>query len=178
MVIIGGLASARRAAEYGAKVALIENKKLGGTCVNLGCVPKKVIWNAANLADGYSDYSNYGFNLPPGGGDITIDWKLFKERRDNYISRLNKIYETNLEKSKIQLVQGSAKFVSPTEVNVNNSETFEANKILIATGGYPRIPNIPGASLGISRFLRFSYFNSIFYLANYSKSNTVMGFLH
>src|SRR5579872_6481939 len=96
----GGLAAAQRAAEYGARVALVEAGRLGGTCVNVGCVPKKVMWNAASLAEGLHDAPDYGFPLPPEGHD----WPLLKEKRDAYILRLNGIYEANLAKRGVTLV--------------------------------------------------------------------------
>src|SRR4030081_1993637 len=84
----GGLAAAQRAAEYGAKVAIVESGRLGGTCVNVGCVPKKVMWNAADIADGLEDAAEYGFRLVPGEAH---DWALLKARRDAYVQRLNGI---------------------------------------------------------------------------------------
>ncbi|MGB6306441.1 MAG: FAD-dependent oxidoreductase, partial [Steroidobacteraceae bacterium] len=88
----GGLACAQRAAEYGAKVAVIESQRLGGTCVNVGCVPKKVMWNAASVALGLADAADYGFNVVVGGND----WQVLKRKRDAYVLRLNGIYERNL----------------------------------------------------------------------------------
>src|SRR5271170_6463019 len=87
----GGLAAAQRAAEYGARVALIESGRLGGTCVNVGCVPKKVMWNASDLAGALHDAPEYGFSLSVAGHD----WPLLKRKRDAYIQRLNGIYATN-----------------------------------------------------------------------------------
>src|SRR5579864_1469783 len=89
----GGLACAQRAAEYGAKAAVIEPKPLGGTCVNVGCVPKKVMWNAAGLALGIADAKDYGFEVSAAGSD----WALLKSKRDAYVARLNGIYERNLK---------------------------------------------------------------------------------
>src|SRR5687767_12998312 len=85
----GGLACAQRGAEYGARVILMESGRLGGTCVNVGCVPKKIMWNTANLAQGQRDAREYGFHLD----DARHDWALLKRKRDAYIARLNEIYE-------------------------------------------------------------------------------------
>src|SRR6201994_2343392 len=109
----GGLAASQRAAEYGAKVAVVEPAPLGGTCVNLGCVPKKVMWNAADIADGHEDASDYGFRLGPAEAH---DWKLLKTKRDAYIERLNGIYEANLAKRHIELVRGRGTFVDAQTV--------------------------------------------------------------
>jgi glutathione reductase (NADPH) len=141
----GGLAAAQRAAEYGAKVALLESHRLGGTCVNVGCVPKKVMWNAAELAEGLGDAPDYGFALSAG----THDWGLLKEKRDAYILRLNGIYEGNLAKRGVTLVRGRAQFVDGRTVTAAGS-SLSAPHIIIATGGRPLLPPIPGAELGIT----------------------------
>ena len=91
----GGLACARRAREYGARVAIIEAGRLGGTCVNVGCVPKKVMWNAADLADAAHDAPEYGFRLEANG----LDWPLLKSKRDAHVAKLNGIYENALAKN-------------------------------------------------------------------------------
>ncbi|KAF2461579.1 hypothetical protein BDY21DRAFT_383545 [Lineolata rhizophorae] len=148
----GGLASARRAsALYGAKSICIENKRLGGTCVNVGCVPKKVTWNAAAIAETLHDAKAYGFTIP---GQPTFDWNYFKQKRDAYVKRLNGIYAANLANDKVQHIQGTAKMLSSTEVEValadGGAQIIKAKKILIATGGRPVFPNVPGVELGIS----------------------------
>ena len=141
----GGLAAAQRAAEYGARVALVESHRLGGTCVNVGCVPKKVMWNAAGLAEGLHDAPDYGFALTAGAHD----WALLKEKRDAYVLRLNGIYETNLGKRSVTLIRGRAHFVDARTVAVAGSSLC-APHIIIATGGRPLLPAIPGAELGIT----------------------------
>ncbi len=141
----GGLACAQRAAEYGAKAAVIEPKPLGGTCVNVGCVPKKVMWNAAGLALGLADATDYGFDVAPAGSD----WALLKTKRDAYVQRLNAIYERNLNAKGVTYVRGAARFLDAHSVEVNG-ETFSARHIVIATGGQPRVPLLPGAELGIT----------------------------
>jgi glutathione reductase (NADPH) len=141
----GGLACAQRAAEFGAKVAVIESHRLGGTCVNVGCVPKKVMWNAASVALAVADAADYGFNVTAGGSD----WADLKRKRDAYVLRLNEIYERNLSSKGVQYVRGAARFVGPDAVEVNG-ERLTARHIVIATGGQAIVPAMPGAELGIT----------------------------
>jgi glutathione reductase (NADPH) len=141
----GGLAAAQRAAEYGARVALVESHRLGGTCVNVGCVPKKVMWNAATLAEGLRDAPEYGFELSAG----LHDWTLLKEKRDAYVLRLNGIYEGNLAKRGITLIRGRAHCVDGRTVAVAGA-SLSAPHIIVATGGRPLLPAIPGAERGIT----------------------------
>ena len=141
----GGLACAQRAAEYGAKVALVESARLGGTCVNVGCVPKKVMWNAAQIAHAAHDARHYGFDLSLGGHD----WAALRAARDAYVLRLNGIYERNLANKKVELVRGHGAFVGPNEVRVGE-RLLEAPQVVVATGGRPSLPPIPGAELGIT----------------------------
>jgi glutathione reductase (NADPH) len=140
----GGLAAAQRAAEYGARVAVIESAALGGTCVNVGCVPKKLVYNAASLAHLMHDARDYGF-------DVTVtgqDWAGFKAKRDAYIQRLNGIYAGNLAKKNIEHVVGRARFTDPHTVVVDG-RTLSAAHLIIATGGRPLVPDLPGSELGL-----------------------------
>jgi glutathione reductase (NADPH) len=141
----GGLACAQRAAEYGAKTAVIEPHRLGGTCVNVGCVPKKIMWNAAGVALNLHDASDYGFDVKVG----MSDWAELKRKRDAYVLRLNGIYERNLSAKGVEYVRGAARFVDAHTVEVNGRR-LNARHIVIATGGKPTLPNIPGAEFGIS----------------------------
>jgi glutathione reductase (NADPH) len=141
----GGLACAQRAAEYGAKVAVIESHRLGGTCVNVGCVPKKVMWNAASVALSLADAQDYGFDVTLGAND----WPLLKRKRDAYVLRLNGIYERNLAAKGVTYVPGAARFLDKRTVEVNG-ERMTAPHIVIATGGRPRMPELPGAGQGIT----------------------------
>ena len=141
----GGLAHAQRAAEHGATAAVIENGPLGGTCVNVGCVPKKVMWYSASHAHSARIASDYGFDLTVNGHD----WSVLKERRDAYVKRLNDIYQENLDKRKVSLIRGTAHFVDNNTIRVG-SDDYQASNIVIATGGHPIIPHIRGAELGIS----------------------------
>lgn len=141
----GGLASAQRAAEYGARVAVFESGRLGGTCVNVGCVPKKVMWNAATLAHGIAAAKDYGFDVEARGHD----WPALKAGRDAYVARLNGIYATNLDKKRVHLVREPARFVGPGVLEAGG-ERYAAPHITIATGGEPIWPDIPGSELGIT----------------------------
>ena len=141
----GGLAAGQRAAEYGAKVAVVESHRLGGTCVNVGCVPKKVMWYAANLAEGLRDAAGYGFGISVDGHD----WKQLKEMRDAYVLRLNGIYEANLARRGLALIRGRARFIDRRTVATDTAR-LSAPHIVIATGGRPVVPSIPGAELGIT----------------------------
>lgn len=141
----GGLACSQRAAEYGARVALVESGRLGGTCVNVGCVPKKVMWNAAEIAHAIHDGPEYGFDVVLEGHD----WSLLKQKRDAYVRRLNEIYERNLEKRGVTLVRGFARFATPRRVHIGE-HVLTAPHIVVATGGRPLLPDVPGAELGIT----------------------------
>lgn len=147
----GGLAVARRVARYGASAAIIEASRLGGTCVNVGCVPKKVMWNAAQTADRLRQAPDYGFDLDPDA--VRLDWGLLKQRRDAYVARLNGIYARNLSNDGVTLYRGEGRFVGPQSLVVvaeDGSETrIDAKHVVIATGGRPTWPSIPGAEVGI-----------------------------
>eukprot|EP00011_Vannellida_sp_DIVA3-517-6-12_P005505 CAMPEP_0114621442 /NCGR_PEP_ID=MMETSP0168-20121206/9231_1 /TAXON_ID=95228 ORGANISM="Vannella sp., Strain DIVA3 517/6/12" /NCGR_SAMPLE_ID=MMETSP0168 /ASSEMBLY_ACC=CAM_ASM_000044 /LENGTH=450 /DNA_ID=CAMNT_0001832641 /DNA_START=101 /DNA_END=1453 /DNA_ORIENTATION=+ len=159
----GGIASARRAAEYGAKVAVVESGRMGGTCVNVGCVPKKVMWNTADLRERLHDAADYGLTV----GDVSFTWATIKEKRDAYVKRLNGIYERNLGNSKVALFRGAAKFVGPNTVRVNDT-ILKGKHTLIATGGRPFVPNVPGAEHGITS-------DGFFELEDLPKRTAVLG---
>jgi len=141
----GGLAHAQRAAEYGASVAVVEYGPLGGTCVNVGCVPKKVMWYTAQHAHQFHHAADYGFDIEVRGHD----WAGLKSRRDAYIKRLNGIYGNNLDKKGVTYLAGSARFVDANTIGVNGVE-YQAERIVVATGGKPIVPEIPGSELGIT----------------------------
>jgi glutathione reductase (NADPH) len=140
----GGVAAARRAARYGAKVVLVESKKLGGTCVHLGCVPKKITWHAATIAEELADARDYGFDVEVKGFDLT----RLKARRDAYLTRLEGIYSDNLAREGVTVVRGWGKVLDPRTVEVGG-ERLSAPHLLLATGGRPHVPALPGAELGI-----------------------------
>jgi len=141
----GGIAVAIRAAKYGAKCAVIEAGKLGGTCVNRGCVPKKIMWHAADIALTLHDAPDYGFEAALS----SIDWAQIKSSRDNYLARLNTIYRTNLDDSNVHVIEGMAHFADENTLAVAGDE-YMAEHIVIATGGKPVFPALPGAELGIT----------------------------
>ena len=140
----GGIATARRAAEYGARVALVEAGRLGGTCVNVGCVPKKLMWNAAELVGSLADARGYGFDVTVAGHD----WAALKAARDAYVTRLNGIYETNLAKSKVTVVRGWGRLLDAHTIEVGD-ERLTAGRVVLAPGGRPHRSTIPGAELGL-----------------------------
>uniref|UniRef100_A0A8C7DQJ6 Glutathione reductase, mitochondrial n=1 Tax=Oncorhynchus kisutch TaxID=8019 RepID=A0A8C7DQJ6_ONCKI len=147
----GGLAGARRAAELGATAAVVESHKLGGTCVSKNvCFWSQVMWNAAVHAEYLHDHSDYGFD----GGHVHFSWETIKAKRDAYVSRLNNIYRNNLDKAKIETIQGHARFIDGPDPTVEvNGKKYTAPHILIATGGFPSVlsdSDVPGASLGIT----------------------------
>ena len=141
----GGIASVNRAAMHGRRCALIEAGELGGTCVNVGCVPKKVMWHAAQVADAIGRYGpDYGF-------DATVnrfDWDTLVRNRSAYIGRIHASYAAGLEKNKVDVIRGFARFVDARTVEVGG-ERLTAGHILIATGGRPVRPDIPGAEHGL-----------------------------
>jgi len=141
----GGLACAQRAADYGARVVLLERARLGGTCVNVGCVPKKVMWNAAQIAHAAHDAQHYGFDLRWSAHD----WGALRAARDAYVMRLNGIYERNLATRKVELLRGHGSFTAAGEVRVGE-QRLAAPHVVIAVGGRPSVPDLPGAELGIT----------------------------
>jgi glutathione reductase (NADPH) len=141
----GGIAATNRAASYGAKCARIEKARIGGTCVNVGCVPKKVMWNTAGIAEALHHAPSYGFDLEL----KRFHWPKIKQARDQYIERLNGIYARVGEANGVDYIEGEARFTGDNSVEVNG-ETITADHILIAVGGYPLRPDIPGADLGIT----------------------------
>ncbi|KAM0255984.1 hypothetical protein ACHAQJ_005288 [Trichoderma viride] len=149
----GGLGSARMASsKYGIKSMVVEASRLGGTCVNVGCVPKKVTYNAAALAEAIHDSKHYGFSVEH---TAPFDWSTFKNKRDAYIKRLNGIYERNLVNDKIDYLHGWARLLSKNQAEVTLDDgskvLVNAKKILVAVGGRPADPpKIPGAELGIN----------------------------
>jgi glutathione reductase (NADPH) len=141
----GGLAAAQRAAEYGARAVLIESGRLGGTCVNVGCVPKKIMWNGAELGGALPDAREYGFAVAGTGHD----WGALKGRRDHYVTRLNDIYAANLARHNVELLRARASFLDAHTVSAAG-RTLSAPHVIIATGGRPQLPPVPGAELGIT----------------------------
>lgn len=137
----GGMGCGRRAALLGKKVAMIENRVIGGTCVNVGCVPKKVMFNLANFLEECHLMKDYGVQ---GTDDLKLDFAHFKKQRDGYVLRLNNIYKTNLAKSEIDYYTGTASFAGPKEVETSEGARLTADHIMIASGSYPKNPPFPG----------------------------------
>lgn len=159
----GGIASAARAAQNGARVALIEYRDLGGTCVNVGCVPKKAMWFAAQIAETLTLAPDYGFNVTHGG----LDWNTLVSAREQYISNIHKFYNGYLERLNITHIQGFGRFVDKNTLMVNDKQ-YRAKHIVLAPGGKPTIPDIAGAEQGIDS-------DGFFQLDHCPESCTVVG---
>ena len=165
----GGIASVNRAASYGKKCAIIEAKHLGGTCVNVGCVPKKVMFYGAQIAEAINHYApDYGFDV-----DVKkFDFAKLVESRQAYISRIHTSYDNVLAKNNVDVIRGFAKFVNKNTLEVTfadgTTEQVTADHILIATGGRPSIPAVKGAEYGIDS-------NGVFALTKLPKRAAVVG---
>ncbi|EJM04574.1 MULTISPECIES: glutathione-disulfide reductase [unclassified Pseudomonas] len=159
----GGVRAARFAAGFGAKVAVAESRYLGGTCVNVGCVPKKLLVYGAHFAEDFEQASGFGWSL----GEANFDWATLIANKDREINRLNGIYRNLLVNSGVTLHEAHAKIVGPHEVEVNG-ERYTAKSILIATGGWPQIPEIPGREHAIGS-------NEAFFLKELPKRVLVVG---
>lgn len=160
----GGIASVNRAALYGKKCALIEAGEIGGTCVNVGCVPKKVMWYAAHIADAIHHYGpDYGFDTMVN----RFDWSTLVKNRSAYIERIHASYESGLERNKVEVIRGFASFVDTRTIDVGG-QWMTADHILIATGTRPVRPDIPGAEHGLDS-------DGFFALATLPKRTAVVG---
>jgi glutathione reductase (NADPH) len=159
----GGVRAARFAAGFGAKVAVAESRYLGGTCVNVGCVPKKLLVYGAHFADDFEQASGFGWSLD----EAQFDWATLIANKDREINRLNGIYRNLLVNSGVTLHEGHAKIVDPHTVEING-ERHSAKHILIATGGWPQIPDIAGHEHAISS-------NQAFFLKELPKRVLVVG---
>lgn len=148
MIVIGGgsgaMGAGRKAAQLGNKVAMIENKVIGGTCVNVGCVPKKVMLNLAGYLESAKLMADYGVK---GAEGLSLDFPAFKERRDGYIKRLNGIYEKNIANDGLTYFTGTASFQDAKTVVTSEGATLTADHICIASGSYPKVPQFPGGEL-------------------------------
>ena len=141
----GGISVAEKAAAYGKRVAVVEDVMVGGTCVNRGCVPKKVMWYGAQLAEALRDAPDYGFDVQRLG----FDWASLVQKRENYINNITSWYHTYLKDSEIDEIHGTAKFINSNTLEVSG-KTYTADHIVISTGGVPVVPDITGAELGIT----------------------------
>lgn len=139
----GGVRAARMAAATGARVAVAEERALGGTCVNVGCVPKKLFVYASEYSEHFEDSEGYGWRLD---GTPKLDWHRLREHKDREITRLNGIYRNLLLNAGVTIHEGRAKVVGPQAVEVNG-RVHSAERILIATGSWPFVPHLPGCEL-------------------------------
>ncbi len=159
----GGVRAARFAAGFGAKVAVAESRYLGGTCVNVGCVPKKLLVYGAQFSEDFDHAKGFGWSL----SEASFDWSTLIANKDSEISRLNGIYRKLLVDSGVTLLEGHAKIVGPQQVEING-QTYSAERILIATGGWPQVPDVPGREHAITS-------NEAFYLKTLPKRVVVVG---
>src|SRR4051812_49344569 len=141
----GGLAAAIRAAKHGAKVALVEPKELGGTCVNAGCVPKKAMWYAAQMAEAQYIAVDYGFADTPG----RLDWPRFIARRDEYIDHIHRSYQQSLDKARVTVVREMARFLAPHRITAG-ARDLTAPQVVGATGSTPKTLDKPGFDRGVT----------------------------
>ncbi|GAA0818018.1 glutathione-disulfide reductase [Colwellia sp. D2M02] len=167
----GGIASANRAAKLGKKAAVIEAKYIGGTCVNVGCVPKKAMWYAGQISDALKYANDYGFshylNNNDGQDAKKFDWAKLVENREAYIERIHAAYQRGFDANKVTVINGFAKFVDKNTVEVDG-QLYTADHITIATGGRPAIPEVEGAEYGINS-------DGFFALTEQPKSVAVVG---
>lgn len=159
----GGVRASRMSASYGAKVAVAESMFLGGTCVNVGCVPKKLFVYGSHFHEEFQDAKNYGWDVPPS----RFDWPTLRDNKTNEINRLNGIYQNLLDNAGVTLYDAHARLLDAHTVQVGE-QTVTARYILIATGGWPVMPEIPGIEHAISS-------NEAFYLPDFPKQVTVIG---
>jgi glutathione reductase (NADPH) len=159
----GGVRAARIAASLGATVAIAEDKYLGGTCVNVGCVPKKLFVYGSHFSEDFDTAKSYGWNLT----QADFDWKKLLENKNTEIERLNGIYDNLLRSAGVQLYRGHAKILDPHRLLINDKE-ITAKHILVATGGWPFVPEFEGSDLVITS-------NEAFYLDKLPKRIAVVG---
>ena len=159
----GGVRAARMAGGFGAKVAIAEERYLGGTCVNVGCIPKKLFVYAAHYAEDFRDAAGYGWQVP----ETNFDWNTLLNNKNNEIKRLNYIYANLLKRNNVVLYDGRAVVTGPNTVSVSG-ETISVRRILVATGGWPHIPDIPGREHVISS-------NEAFHIETLPKRAVIVG---
>ncbi|MYH69937.1 MAG: glutathione-disulfide reductase [Gammaproteobacteria bacterium] len=159
----GGVRAARMSGGFGAKVAIAEDRYLGGTCVNVGCIPKKLFVYAAHYAEDFNDAAGYGWQV----SEPVFDWSVLLNNKNTEIKRLNGIYKNLLKRNNVVLYNGRAVIEGPNTVRVNG-ESLSARRILVATGGWPHIPNIPGREHVISS-------NEAFFLDTLPASVVIVG---
>jgi len=159
----GGVRSARMAAGFGAKVAIVEDHYLGGTCVNVGCVPKKLYTYASHFHYDFEDSRAYGWSVQA----PEFDWATLRDNKKVEISRLNTIYQSILENAGVEILTGHARLLDSNTVEIDGTQ-YQADKILLATGGWPFVPEFPGSKYAITS-------NEIFDLAAFPESILIVG---
>lgn len=159
----GGVRASRMASSYGAKVAVAEDTYLGGTCVNVGCVPKKLFVYGSHVAEDLELGRGYGWSAD----NVTFDWPTLRDNKTREIKRLNGVYQNILTGAGVEIIEGRAELVGPHEVSVNG-KVFTAERILIATGGTPVVPSIPGSEHMITS-------DEVFYLDEFPKDVLILG---
>jgi glutathione reductase (NADPH) len=159
----GGVRASRMAAGLGARVAVAESRRLGGTCVNVGCVPKKLLVYASQFSAAFEDARGFGWTV----GDRTFDWARLIANKDREIGRLNDVYRSLLEDSGVSVFEGHARLVDRHTVDVGGTR-YTAETILIASGGRPNVVDIPGAEYGISS-------DDAFYLSTLPRRIVIVG---
>ena len=159
----GGVRAARMAAAQGKRVAIVERQFLGGTCVNVGCIPKKLFHYAAQYNEHFHEAAGFGWDVSP----ASFDWQTLVRNKDAEIQRLNRVYDNLLRNAGVTLIEGEGQLVSPTVVKVRD-RTYSAEKLLIAVGSKPWMPEIPGIELAISS-------NEFFSLPQLPSSAVVVG---
>ena len=159
----GGVRASRMAAQTRARVAVCEERYLGGTCVNVGCVPKKLLVYASHYAEAFEEAQGFGWNVGP----RTFDWKTLIEKKDAEIARLNGIYKNLLDNSGVELIEGRGHLIDAHTVQVGD-KTYSAKTILVAVGGWPDIPHFPGCEYATNS-------NGIFYLKEQPKRVLIVG---
>ena len=141
----GGVAGSRRAGSYGARVAIVEEGRIGGTCVLRGCVPKKLLVYGAQFADAFADAAGFGWSVAP----PSFDWPSLIAAKDKELARLEQIYKNMLKNSSVEIIEGRGVLTDPHTIEVAGRH-YTAENIMIATGGHPTVPNIPGIEHVIS----------------------------
>ena len=159
----GGVRAARTAAGLGKRVAVAEGRFLGGTCVNIGCVPKKLFSYGSHFHEEFSQATGFGWTVD----GSSFDWPTLRDNKTKEIERLNGIYHNLLVNSGVELVEGYARFENAHEVSVDG-KTYSAEKILVATGSEPFIPEFPGSEHAVSS-------DAVFYLDEFPKRTLVLG---
>jgi len=144
----GGLAVAEKAAQAGKRVAIVESSELGGTCVNVGCVPKKVMWYAAHIAEAVHDAADFGVSVE----NVSVNWSSLVQARQQYVTDINRYWDGYVVDSNITMIRGQARFVASEGAHTIEvgDKYYTADNIVIATGGQPLVPAVEGAELGMT----------------------------